>query len=144
MGCHFLLQGIFPTQGLNLGLLCCRHTVYHLSHQGRPPRCGPVAGKYSWPVAVCCGQASAGVELTPHQLGKCPFSVAPSRPGLLHTLYLTSPQSWLLYSLGRGWEELPGYTLTSEPPPLFSELLQSLLPLCKPFIFSKFPQTASI
>ena len=32
-GCHFLLQGIFPTQGLNLGLLHCRQTLYHLSHQ---------------------------------------------------------------------------------------------------------------
>ena len=34
--CHFLLQGIFPTQGLNLGLLHCRQTLYHLSHQGSP------------------------------------------------------------------------------------------------------------
>ena len=25
MGCHFLLQGIFPTQGLNLHLLCLLH-----------------------------------------------------------------------------------------------------------------------
>ena len=25
VGCHFLLQGIFPTQGLNLGLLCLLH-----------------------------------------------------------------------------------------------------------------------
>ena len=36
MGCHFLLQGIFPTQGSNLGLLRCRQIVYHLSHQGNP------------------------------------------------------------------------------------------------------------
>ena len=36
VGCHFLLQGIFPTQGSNLGLLHCRQTLYHLSHQGRP------------------------------------------------------------------------------------------------------------
>ena len=35
MGCHFLLQ-IFPTQGLNLGLLHCRQTLCHLSHQGSP------------------------------------------------------------------------------------------------------------
>ena len=27
-GCHFLLQGIFLTQGLNLGLLHCRHILY--------------------------------------------------------------------------------------------------------------------
>ena len=36
VGCHFLLQEIFPTQGLNLGLLHCRQTFYHLSHQGSP------------------------------------------------------------------------------------------------------------
>ena len=34
VGCHFLLQGIFPTQGSNLGLLHCRQMLYHLSHQG--------------------------------------------------------------------------------------------------------------
>ena len=34
--CHFLLQGIFPTQGLNLGLPHCKETLYQLSHQGRP------------------------------------------------------------------------------------------------------------
>ena len=33
---HPFLQGIFLTQGLNLGLLLCRQTLYHLSHQGSP------------------------------------------------------------------------------------------------------------
>ena len=32
--CYFLLQGIFPTQGLNPGLPHCRQTLYCLSHQG--------------------------------------------------------------------------------------------------------------
>ena len=36
VGCHALLQGIFPTQGSNPGLLHCRRILYHLSHQGRP------------------------------------------------------------------------------------------------------------
>ena len=36
MGNCSLLQGIFPTQGLNLGLLHCRKIIYHLSHQGSP------------------------------------------------------------------------------------------------------------
>ena len=36
MGCHSLLQGIFPIQGLNLGLLPCRWILYHLSHQESP------------------------------------------------------------------------------------------------------------
>ena len=35
-GCHFFLQGIFPTQGLNLGLPHCRQMLYQLSHQGSP------------------------------------------------------------------------------------------------------------
>ena len=34
VGCHFLLQGIFPTQGLNPGLPHCRQMLYCLSHQG--------------------------------------------------------------------------------------------------------------
>ena len=36
VGFHSLLQGIFPTQGSNLGLLHCRQILYHLSHQGSP------------------------------------------------------------------------------------------------------------
>ena len=31
-----LLQGIFPTWGLNPGLLYCMWILYHLSHQGSP------------------------------------------------------------------------------------------------------------
>ena len=31
MGCHSLLQGIFPTQGLNPGLLHCKQTLYPLT-----------------------------------------------------------------------------------------------------------------
>ena len=36
VGCHALLQGIFPIQGLNPGLLHCRQILSHLSHQGSP------------------------------------------------------------------------------------------------------------
>ena len=35
-GCHFLLQAIFLTKGLNLDLLHCRQILNHLSHQGSP------------------------------------------------------------------------------------------------------------
>ena len=34
VGCHFLLQGIFPTQGSNPGLLHCRQILYPLSYKG--------------------------------------------------------------------------------------------------------------
>ena len=34
VGCHALLQGIFPTEGLNPALLHYRQILYGLSHQG--------------------------------------------------------------------------------------------------------------
>ena len=34
--CHFLLQGIFPTQGSNPCLLHCRQILYQLSYKGSP------------------------------------------------------------------------------------------------------------
>ena len=33
VGCHFLLQEVFPTQGTNLCLLHCKQILYHLNHQ---------------------------------------------------------------------------------------------------------------
>ena len=36
VGCHALLQGIFPTQELNQGLLHYRWILQQLSHQGSP------------------------------------------------------------------------------------------------------------
>ena len=39
VGCHSLLQGIFLTQGLNLGLLHCRKILHRLSHQGSLHMC---------------------------------------------------------------------------------------------------------
>ena len=36
VGCHALLQGIFPTQGSNPHLLHCRCILYCMSHQGSP------------------------------------------------------------------------------------------------------------
>ena len=36
VGCHVLLQGIFPTQGSNPSILHYRQILYLLSHQGSP------------------------------------------------------------------------------------------------------------
>ena len=36
VGSRSFLQGIFPTQGSNPGLLHCKRILYQLSHQGRP------------------------------------------------------------------------------------------------------------
>ena len=37
VGSLSLLQGIFPTQGLNPGLLHCRRILYQLNHEGSSP-----------------------------------------------------------------------------------------------------------
>ena len=37
VSCRSLLQGIFPTQRSNLGLLHCRQILDRLSHEGSPP-----------------------------------------------------------------------------------------------------------
>ena len=38
VGCHAFLQGIFPTQGSNPGLLHCRQILYWLSHERSPSK----------------------------------------------------------------------------------------------------------
>ena len=38
VGCHALLQGIFPAQGSNPGLLHCRQILYHLSNREAPDK----------------------------------------------------------------------------------------------------------
>ena len=57
VGCHALLQGVFPIQGSNPGLLHCRQILYHLSPQGSP-------GVLEW---VACpfsrGASQPGIEL---------------------------------------------------------------------------------
>ena len=47
VGCHALLQGIFPTQGSNLCLLHYRQILYPLSHLGSP-------GHSSYFLNDCC------------------------------------------------------------------------------------------
>ena len=53
MGSLSLLQGIFPTQRLNLGLLHCRRILFQLSHKGNPGMLGwvvyPFSSGSSWP-----------------------------------------------------------------------------------------------
>ena len=52
---HSLLQGIFLTQGSNLGLLHCRQILYRVSHQGSPGL-APTLTPYKEP--VCPSSAS--------------------------------------------------------------------------------------
>ena len=48
VGCHFLLQETFMTQGLNPDLPHCRQTLYHLSHQGYSPGAKLWSGCECW------------------------------------------------------------------------------------------------
>ena len=46
VGCHFLPQGIFLTQGSNPDLPHCSQTLYHLSYHGSPAHKGKALIKF--------------------------------------------------------------------------------------------------
>ena len=69
VGRHSLLQGIFPTQGSNLGLPHCRWVLYHLSHQGQGDCC-------RWKVSGLLRTVKFGVKL---DSGKLEQSLRPAR-----------------------------------------------------------------
>ena len=48
VGSLSLLQGIFPTQGSNRGLLHCRWILYQLNYEGSPHKNEGIWGKPSW------------------------------------------------------------------------------------------------
>ena len=64
----FLLQGIFPTQGSNPGLLHCRQILYHLSYREvlltpRPPG-NSLQPRFDWPWTLqICSQFKGYCEL---------------------------------------------------------------------------------
>ena len=70
VGSLSLLQGIFPTQGSNPGLLHCRWILYQLSHKGSPRI----------------------LEWVAYPFLQCIFPTQESNRGLLH-------YRWILYQL---------------------------------------------
>ena len=61
VGSLSLLQGIFPTQGLNPSLSHCKQILYQLSHKGSPRILEwiayPVSSGSSWPYPVSSGSS---------------------------------------------------------------------------------------
>ena len=61
VGSHFLLQGVFPTQGSNRGLPHSKRILHQLSHQGSPVSIDKVFAKVSqtvsqwWSTGFCLG-----------------------------------------------------------------------------------------
>ena len=90
MGCHFLLQGIFLTQGLNPGLPHCRQILYHLNHLGSPPALQGrflttgLPGKSPFPIFFLTPSSpcSRSQEDYPVWVSTAGFSGSPSRRGL--------------------------------------------------------------
>ena len=80
MGCHFLLQWIFPTQESNLGLPHCRQILYHLSHLGSPTQGDKVLCE-GW-----CSGTNAPWTVRAISLPSCPKC---SLSILFHNFFLT-------------------------------------------------------
>ena len=66
VGSLSLLQGLFPTQGSNPGLLHCRRILYQLSHRRSP--CKPKHFKIR-PTCIKCWQDKLGHQISFH----CPL-----------------------------------------------------------------------
>ena len=75
VGSLSLLQGIFPTQGSNVGLPHCRQILYRLSLKGSPRILKWVAYPFSR------GSSHPGIKLA------SPDSLPPELPGKPHTSY---------------------------------------------------------
>ena len=66
-----LLQGIFPTQGSNPGLLYCRWILYHLSQKGSPRMLEWVAYPFSGDLShsgIETGSPALQADLLPAEL----------------------------------------------------------------------------
>ena len=101
VGCHFLLQGIFLTQGSNPGLPHCRQMLYPLSHQGshhllleakKPQSCW--FGQDFVITVKSSGQSSVTVKLVTKEVkGSLEHQAKGSVKGCLTTRF-QSPLSW--------------------------------------------------
>ena len=110
VGCHFLLQGIFLTQGSNPGLPLCRQTLYRLSHQGRRPRFNSWVRKIRWrrdrlPTPVFlgfpCGSDSKESTCNVGDLGSIPGLEGPLEKGkATNSSILAWRIPWTVYSVG--------------------------------------------
>ena len=104
VGCHSLLQEIFPTQGLNPGLPHCRQTLYRLSHLR------PAAKELSW-LNLAKNDRATWKVLVPHRsqwkLGKSLEQLKPWCTGCLSIILTMRKQGhFYLRVHGNNWSFL--------------------------------------
>ena len=89
--CHALVQGIFPTQGLNPGLPHCWRILYCLSHQGNPRI-------LEWVIyPLLQGNNSPGIEPGSFALqADSLIAELPGKPKRPVGVYINPPKRWLL------------------------------------------------
>ena len=81
VGYYALLQGIFPTQGLNPGLPHCRQILYQLSHKGNPRILEWVAYTFAVDLpnpGIELGSSALQADSLPTELSGQPFNHLPS------------------------------------------------------------------
>ena len=101
VGCHVLLQGIFPTQGSNPVLPHYRWILYHLSHQGSPRILEWVAYPFSKGTSPPRNQTSvswiAGRFFTSRATWETLYSEKEhGKPGEVYGALWTSLSLWIL------------------------------------------------
>ena len=66
VGCHALLQGIFPAQVLNPGLPHCRQILYCLSHEGSPKTVTKYIKIYNFPYIGLVKKSCSFLKISPY------------------------------------------------------------------------------
>ena len=136
VGCHFLLQGIFSTQGSSPGFLHCRQTLYHLSHQRSRWLPWFVKGGLIVKVKV---KSLSRVRLFATQwtiAHQAPSSMGVSRQEYWSGLPFPSPRDLPDPGIEPRSPSLQADALTSEPPGKAPNCGYSLMPGLSVFIFS--------
>ena len=136
MGSCSLLQGIFPTQGSNPGLLHCWQILYLLSHQGSPLDIIALFFVTPWTIYSPWNSSGQDTGVGSLSLLQGTFPTQRSNPGLLHCrqiLYQLSHKGsptileWVAYPFSRG---------SSRPRNRTRSLIRPLLK-CLPSFFSQ-------
>ena len=136
--CHFLLQGIFPSQRLNPGLPHCRWILYQLGHQGSPRILEwvdyPFYSRSSWPRTWTWVSYIAGRFFTNWAMREAPSQLYPTNffPNSLWTWFFCLKShffsiAWRIdsHNLFSWLSSLPKPT---SPAPSFAKALHLTLP----------------